>query len=284
MSPVSIRRSEPSTRQRVTSQETTPSATIAPVTPRSTEWPEPDAASREQGGHEDDDQCDQRPAAADDRRERVQPVPDTVVDRRGRLGAHRPAAFASPSAASWSRRRAASAALRPGMRASLAAAAVCIRTVASPNDRSTGPRGHVDELHAAVRDDGESREHHAATNEQVVFSLAIGPRPHAALGKAFRDDRRLRAPPPPRSPPATCRRGSRRRRRPRLSLRSVVPATWSRRTSRRRGEGRCHVVRLVFVSRHERRVCPEIASTARPRRRMGERTARCGSPWSEESG
>ena len=52
---------------------------------------------------------------------------------------HSPGALDSPRAASWSRRRVASAALRPGMRASLAAAAVCIRTVARPNDLSTGP-------------------------------------------------------------------------------------------------------------------------------------------------
>ena len=52
---------------------------------------------------------------------------------------HRPAARASPSIARRSRNRSASAAGSPGTRASLAAAAVCRRTVARPHRRSSGP-------------------------------------------------------------------------------------------------------------------------------------------------
>ena len=93
------------------------------------------------------------PAGAHQRRQRVQPVPLAGhrsgwaghVPRRaghfpvpGRAG-HRPAAFASPSAARRSRSRAASSRSSPGIRASLAAAAVCSLTVASRNARSTGP-------------------------------------------------------------------------------------------------------------------------------------------------
>ena len=52
---------------------------------------------------------------------------------------HRPSARASPRAARRSRSRAASSGGRPGILASVAAAAVCSCTVASPNSRSTGP-------------------------------------------------------------------------------------------------------------------------------------------------
>ncbi len=85
----------------------------------------------EQRRQQHDGDRDRPAAAAHDRRQRVQPPPLALV--------HRPAASASPSSASRSRRRAASARLRPGMRASLAAAAVCMCTVASPKDRSNGP-------------------------------------------------------------------------------------------------------------------------------------------------
>ena len=71
----------------------------------------------------------------DDWRQWVQLLPPS----HRRSQAQRPAAFASPSAARRSRRRAASACSRPGMRASLAAAAVCSFTVESLKNRSTGP-------------------------------------------------------------------------------------------------------------------------------------------------
>ncbi len=71
-----------------------------------------------------------RPAtAANERGQRMQSPPAVVFG-------HNPAALASPRAASRSRSRAASSGWSPGMRASLAAAAVWSFTVASPNDRS----------------------------------------------------------------------------------------------------------------------------------------------------
>ncbi len=83
---------------------------------------------------EDGQQDDERPAAAQQRGQRVQAAPAVVGPGRcgGPVGRHRPAARASPSADSRSRSRAASAARRPGTLASVAAAAVCRVTVASP--------------------------------------------------------------------------------------------------------------------------------------------------------
>src|SRR5207302_1258752 len=82
-------------------------------------------------------------AGPDQGRQRVQPMPGSGLERgdRGRrlLGAQSPAAFASPRAESWSRKRSASACSNPGIRASLAAAAVCILTVARPKERAIGP-------------------------------------------------------------------------------------------------------------------------------------------------
>ncbi len=89
------------------------------------------------GDAHDGQHPDRGPAGAHERRQRVQPVP-LAGHVPGRAG-HRPAAFASPRAASRSRSRAASSRSSPGIRASLAAAAVCSLTVASRNARSTGP-------------------------------------------------------------------------------------------------------------------------------------------------
>lgn len=62
-----------------------------------------------------------------------------LVGARPRLLVHSPAERASPSSVRRSRRRSASAGSRPGMRASVAAAAVCSCTPARPNRRSSGP-------------------------------------------------------------------------------------------------------------------------------------------------
>ena len=94
----------------------------------------------------------------------------------GSPGAHRPAACASPSSARLSRRRAASSRSSPGMRASVAAAAVCRRTVARPKARSSGPAVDVDELHPPVRHDRQAGEHHTAPDEQVFLPLRVAPR------------------------------------------------------------------------------------------------------------
>ena len=81
---------------------------------------------------------DQRELPASQQRgQRVQP--DPAVGEWRRSGSHTPAWRASPRAARRSRRRVASAASRPGTVASVAAAAVCIVTVASPSLRSSGP-------------------------------------------------------------------------------------------------------------------------------------------------
>ena len=42
-----------------------------------------------------------------------------------------------------------------------------------PEQPVDGPRGDVDELHAAVRDDDEPAEHDAAAHEQVVGALGV---------------------------------------------------------------------------------------------------------------
>ena len=171
--PVSIRRSSPSIRHRVTSHETKPSATMTATIPSC--GYESDRRRPSAIGHEDDREPDRGPAAAHDRRERMQPLPAVL-----RL-VHKPAACASPSWASRSRSRSASARSSPGIRASLAAAAVCIFTVARPNASLERPGGDVDVLHPAVRDDGKAREHHAAPHEQVVLPFRIAPRVEAPL-------------------------------------------------------------------------------------------------------
>ena len=90
------------------------------------------SAGAEQGRQQDDQAADDRPAPHK-RRQRVKPVP--AVGLRG----HIPAARDSPSSPAGRAGARPRRGRDPGMRASLAAAAVCMRTVASPKDRSTGP-------------------------------------------------------------------------------------------------------------------------------------------------
>ena len=137
------------------------------------------------------------------------------ADARRVLVGHRPADAASPRAASRSRSRAASAGTRPGMRASVAAAAVCSCTVASPNRRSSGPGGHVDVLHPAVRHDDQLAEEDAAGDQQVVGPLGVAPR---------RAPRRPTTTPAPRDA-----RPGRRRRRRRRARRATSPSSTPRR-------------------------------------------------------
>ena len=92
------------------------------------------------GDEEQEDQGGREAADACHRRQRVEAAPPVVGERRGTLvGRHMPAAIDSPSSVSRSRSRAASAASSPGMRASLAAAAVCSLTVDRWKSRSMGP-------------------------------------------------------------------------------------------------------------------------------------------------
>ncbi len=123
----------PSSFHRVTSQLTTAPITTSTATaqsyrcePSRPNWPDADIATMAS-----------TPTAA--RPERTSGDSGCSRCHLARLGRHRPAAFASPRAASRSRSRAASSRSRPGIRASLAAAAVCSFTVASRNARSTGP-------------------------------------------------------------------------------------------------------------------------------------------------
>ena len=96
-----------------------------------------------------DEDTDENAEALENRRQRMDAVPDL---RCGRLGAgvrvvgrgfvahgHSPARLAWPSPARLSRRRSASARGRPGIVASVAAEAVWSLTVARPNMRSMGP-------------------------------------------------------------------------------------------------------------------------------------------------
>ena len=98
-----------------------------------------------EGRHRDAEDPDQHPAETDDRRQRVQPAPGLAHlerycrDHRRRHHAHRPVALASPTRASRSRSASASGRGSPGMRASVAAAAVWSWTVARPKARSMGP-------------------------------------------------------------------------------------------------------------------------------------------------
>ncbi|SII20083.1 Uncharacterised protein [Mycobacteroides abscessus subsp. abscessus] len=94
------------------------------------------------GDDDDDDDAE----ALEQRRERVDTVPDVGGGHLGegvgpvlRCHAHRPARFACPRPARLSRRRSASARGRPGIVASVAAEAVWSLTVARPNIRSIGP-------------------------------------------------------------------------------------------------------------------------------------------------
>ena len=141
ISPVVICRSPPWTRQRVTSQETMP-ATIA--SPRSDEAFPREARSPATPGVElgaEEDEHGHRAAGPHHGRERVQTGPLGLA-RRGPGGAdviRDLVACASPRDARRSRRLSASACASPGMRASLAAAAVCSCTVARPKARSIGP-------------------------------------------------------------------------------------------------------------------------------------------------
>ena len=123
----------PSSCHRVTSQWTTAPITTSMAAaqsyrcdPSGPNWPDADTAT-----------IARTPTVARPERtsgrQRMQPVPFPGLVR------HRPAAFASPRAASRSRSRAASSRSSPGIRASLAAAAVCSFTVASRKARSTGP-------------------------------------------------------------------------------------------------------------------------------------------------
>ena len=91
-----------------------------------------DEGQQDEGRHE--------AADARHRRERVEAAP-ALSGRRwiGRSARHMPAAIDSPSSVSRSRSRAASAVSRPGIRASLAAAAVCSLTVDRWKSRSIGP-------------------------------------------------------------------------------------------------------------------------------------------------
>ena len=186
--PVSIRRSSSSIRQRVTSHETNPST--------------------HQRRHDADldVRLDRRAAAAKQRRA-ASTITIAIVPRpprtSGESGCSRCQAVsltapppaprrARPAGRAAARPRRAS---RPGIRASLAAAAVCMCTVASPNERSSGPARHVDELHPPVRHDREPGDQHAAANEQVVLTLGVAPRGEApARGHA----RRARPRPTPR--------------------------------------------------------------------------------------
>ena len=95
---------------------------------------------------------------------------------------HSPIDLDSPFCASRSRRTAASRAGRPGMRASVAAAAVCRRTVATPSHCSSRPGGHVDVLHAPVRHDDEVPDEEAVRDQEVVGALGEAQRPVAQLG------------------------------------------------------------------------------------------------------
>ena len=88
---------------------------------------------RQHEGHHDDWE---EPADAGDRGEWVQTMPSLFA---GYLRIHNPAARDSPSSVSRSRNRVASVRSSPGMRASLAAAAVWSFTVDSLNIRSNGP-------------------------------------------------------------------------------------------------------------------------------------------------
>ena len=110
------------------------------------------------GDEHQEHECRGQPADAGEWRQRVKPLPVAPgrlhrlgwFRRRSRLsrfggrrlgsvGCHIPAAIASPSSVNRSRSRAASSVSRPGMRASLAAAAVCNLTVERWNRRSIGP-------------------------------------------------------------------------------------------------------------------------------------------------
>ena len=143
---------------------------------------------------------DQQPAEwsadADEWRERVhsacQPDVGSQSVNQGTVisGGHKPAARASPRAVRLSRRRAASAAGNPGTRASEAAAAVCMRTVANPKARSTGPA--VTSTNC-IRPYGMTDSRlimHPSSHQQVVVPLGVGPGPNPPAEKQIDDEGR----------------------------------------------------------------------------------------------
>ena len=133
--PVSIRRSSSSTRQRVTSHETKPSATRTPTNASSYMEPEERRPVSTDGASTMAIPIVARPARTigDNGWSRCQTAGSSRSSLTGLRPAPRPARRVDPSAG---RPRRGSS---PGIRASLAAAAVCSRTVARPNERSIGP-------------------------------------------------------------------------------------------------------------------------------------------------
>ena len=169
ISPVSIWRSSSSIRQRVTSHETNPSTDQDATTPSCDEHARPASGRASSVGHEHDDDRDRRRG----RRARSARAGAAAASRVGRP--HRPgrlglAELGQPVA--QPRRLVALEARDPRVARRSRRVHVHGREPERPLER---PRRHVDELHAAVRDDREPRDEHAAPDEQVVLALDVAP-------------------------------------------------------------------------------------------------------------
>ena len=230
-----MRRSSPSTRQRVTSQldeaEQSEHADDAELDVRVAEIP----AAAQRDRHEDDEDARSprarhgRPATSDG---------DGCQPSRSLTS---PAACASPSSASRSRTRDASS--RRETRDTRVAR--CRRGVHAHRGEAERalerPGGHVDELHPPVRDHGQAEEEDAAPDDQVVLALGVAPRAHPSRDDVLRRRRRRRARRRQRAPRFACS-GSREARRgqPRAAARG--PPLRAGAMSSRRGEGVRHAV------------------------------------------
>ena len=120
---------------------------------------------------EDDPDRDQRAPRAHRRRQRVQAMP----------AAHSPAALASPSAGELVAQTRRLGGLESGD-ARVTRSGRRVQSHRGETERTLDRAcGHVDELHASVRHDGETSDHQPAPHQQVVLPLQVAPRADPAL-------------------------------------------------------------------------------------------------------